>query len=737
MYGDDDSGDDLRLLADDPLGDDGGRDLLGRRPFAAQVAALLDRVRSQSQSSVMALTGPWGAGKSSVLDMLETQLREHAAQRWLITRFTPWVYSDLEAMQLGFLAELLQVLPEADRWSQTRAKVGGFVKKLAPLGAAGQLAGADASGVASFLADMLSGDTSADAVRGRAAGALENQDNAVLVIMDDLDRLEAPELLLVLKLVRLIGRLPNVYYLLSYDEETLYDVLQHTSLVGKSRARAHDYLEKLVQVRLDLPGLRPYHRDALVDAAFQTLLRSHPDVVSAEQLPRLQRRLQEHLLPYLDSPRTIKRVFGQVDAFFASVSGEVDFTDFLCITWLRCERPSVHRLLQHRRDDALGQSSAFTQRNLAHRFSHQQPAESRWPGWLSSAGVGEGEIDSMISLLGDLFPAIRAETRRESLQDWFFEDVASRSGVGHRYFFDRYFSYGVPEDDLSESVVRQAIDDLANGRTSEVTDSLGAALSDEPIRTAWRVDRALPVPTSAVAPLLNYCAEAYARVGEDERSIVSGPAHSLERLTRHLLQGVDAAGVAQEITDLSQTPAGMTLVEQFVAWEVRAATAGERGTTPPEVAWRQAVTRAASDALQIKFARLAIMAISEVQAADVASWWSWRQFDKSAAMNWLKAQVDSGTWDLFFTLSRWVTHAISSSHGQVAHELELHFVDQVFGLSDVVQRLQEELLQPLPDVDWDHLPDTTSNRGLVVRRDLHQWSTHRDQPNVPQRPQGL
>jgi predicted KAP-like P-loop ATPase len=77
----------------------------------------------------------------------------------------------------------------------------------------------------------------------------------VLVVLDDLDRLTPDELPLVFKLVRLVGRLPNVYYLLRYDERTLLDVLRRTDLVGDDEARGRDHLEKMVQVRLDLaPG---------------------------------------------------------------------------------------------------------------------------------------------------------------------------------------------------------------------------------------------------------------------------------------------------------------------------------------------------------------------------------------------------------------------------------------------------------------------------------------------------
>ncbi|WP_399136029.1 P-loop NTPase fold protein [Streptomyces sp. NBUA17] len=56
-----------------------------------------------------------------------------------------------------------------------------------------------------------------------------------MAITDDLGRLAPEELLVVFKPVRLAGHLPNVYYPISTDEQTLQDVLQRTDPVGSKR----------------------------------------------------------------------------------------------------------------------------------------------------------------------------------------------------------------------------------------------------------------------------------------------------------------------------------------------------------------------------------------------------------------------------------------------------------------------------------------------------------------------
>lgn len=90
------------LLGDDPI--DGSHehpDRLDRGKYAVQLLPLLERVRAQSESSVLAMIGPWGSGKSSVLAMMMRELRQD--DTWLVAEFNPWAYSDIESLQLGFL----------------------------------------------------------------------------------------------------------------------------------------------------------------------------------------------------------------------------------------------------------------------------------------------------------------------------------------------------------------------------------------------------------------------------------------------------------------------------------------------------------------------------------------------------------------------------------------------------------------------------------------------------------
>ncbi len=314
---------DTRFFNDEPFLDDEGSDLLGRERYARHAVELLGRVRAQTETGVLALIGPWGSGKSTVLGKVIRLLqRQDGSEDWLIAELNPWLYSDLETLTAALFSEVRAALPKGRRWSEVRKTLGGFGQAISPLGKLTALAGLDSEGLIKAFSDRISGDASASAAKRKAEEALRRAGQPVLVVMDDLDRLTPDELLLVFKLVRLVGHLPNVYYLISFDEQTLLDVLQRSDLVGNSEGRAREFLEKIIQVRLDLPAFRERDAAAMSIRALNALLDSHGLSMTPSEERRFSEAYFRHLQDRLQTPRAVKRYFGQADATLSSLAGK-------------------------------------------------------------------------------------------------------------------------------------------------------------------------------------------------------------------------------------------------------------------------------------------------------------------------------------------------------------------------------------------------------------------------------
>ena len=502
------------LLSDDPLAelDD---ELFGRSHLVERVIDVLGHVRKQSPSSTVGLVGAWGSGKSSILTNVVSQIRMPNAQtsaalgkKWLVAEFNPWLFADSHALHAGFFTTLRDAFPKSMKWRDVRTKVTKLGRYVAPAtGVVTAFLGGDGETPASNLIDQF--ERSAVEYHAAISAKLESVKQPVLIVVDDLDRLTAAELLDVFKLVRLVGRLPHVYYLLSYDEHTLVDLLAKTDLVSANDdRRALEYLEKIVQVRLDMPLLRPFEIDRVIDRVLAFIAQKHRVTFDEDIIQTLARRFDDVMSKRLRTPRSIKRLFGQIDAFLPSVGNEVHFGDYVVVTWLRTMEPGVYDLIQRRRHRLLG-IETDEERSLDAPESALAQEREEWLKALAHAHVAENDTEDVLWLLSTLFPSLGIIYRLGESPHGGVAQAPQPGRVAHADYFDRFFSFCVPADDIPDAVARdglaQIVDGDSNGDMAQrlltaysrdahlalrkITQSYESTRSSSPALVLWTVDR--------------------------------------------------------------------------------------------------------------------------------------------------------------------------------------------------------------------------------------------------------
>ncbi len=345
---------------------------------------------------------------------------------------------------------------------------------MAPFGAIGSVVGVDVSEGLKQLASLVAGDQSSERRRERAAKELKSLAAPVLVVLDDLDRLEPAELLVTFKLVRLLGRLPNVYYLLSYDEVTLEAVLGRTDLVGSGQGRARDYLEKMVQIRIDIPPLLPEQRAALVNEGLDACLLRHEIELDEDGKSRLQQAWTHCVAQYLAQPRAAKKLIAQVDALWPEVAGEVDFVDFFLTTFLRTFERAAFELVVRERTELVG---ALTARTASRERESHQDRWKRWIDMLQSESVRYPEPIAI--LLSEMFLPLRSARQNMSFGSYYSSDLSSGRRIGSDESFDRYIQFGVPASDVSEQTIAAAVTELRNGVAGPGLEALEARMVND------------------------------------------------------------------------------------------------------------------------------------------------------------------------------------------------------------------------------------------------------------------
>ncbi|MFC4394667.1 KAP family P-loop NTPase fold protein [Arthrobacter sedimenti] len=709
-------------LSDDPIsGDTPESDLLGMEGFVESSFGLLKRIRSQSESSVIALIGPWGAGKTSVLNLLTSKLDGIPAgtgSDWVVINFNPWHYQDLPSLQEGFFRELDKSVPSGKSWKKVRNSISGFSRSIAPISSLASLAGIDPSKAVAGVAELIAAAPSVAETRRAAEIAMRKAGKPVLMILDDLDRLAPEELLLVFKLIRLIGRLPNIYYLVSYDEETLLDVLSRTGLVGaEDPRRAINYLEKIVQVRLDLPPLRAEQTSSWVDEAVNSFASRFSLSPSPEELNRFTRAYRGHIRHRLDTPRAIKRYFGQIDAFFGQVRDEVDWVDFLLVSWLRTAEPLVYDLMIRERDELLGTSDAVM--NAHGLFGiREKTGKDHWSAKLTASRVSENHVDGVAYVLGLLFPRFQSAWHEPQTEH---SPRAKAGRISNPDYFDRFVSFQVPDGDISDVLVRTAYQQIIDGVSGPQLLRVGSEFAAKTDILVDKLENLFEERKQGGVQLLEWLASHYSLLG-DEYDLVT-PRTRVQYASQRVYLSLPATDVVAALESAAQHEEGLALASFWIY----AATGTDRFLIQdtPE---RQA---AYADA-QVRFLQLVQEDFDRHRNLSpldfpVHVWnliWDWIRLDEDGARIWLQAAIREEAWPLLDVAGSFVvaqSSVGSAGAKRTLRSLELETLDRMIGLN----RVYESLGSDMEDVDDSppNISDVTPNsrRQFALKMLKKEW----------------
>lgn len=328
-------------------------DRLGRRPFAEALAAEI-LAAPAARGYVMGLTGPWGSGKTSILNMTVDGLGDQA----IVVQFNPWMFSGTEALVSSFFEEVGKQLDRRDSAfkaiAEKLAKYGHLLSPLASFVGAGSAVNA----AADMIGDLAS-QPSVFQQRQELRAMLEALDRRLVVIVDDVDRLRPQEVLDMVRLVRLVGDFPNTLYLLAFDRGRVEECLGEGS---PERGRA--YLEKIVQVTHDVPAARQPDVTAIFLAGLQRLV----DTVPAGPLDTgdWQNIFAFVVRPLLATPRSVRRLLGSLSMTMRLVGDEVALADLIGIEAVRVLQPAMFEAVISVAEDLSARATAVGRTGYQH-----------------------------------------------------------------------------------------------------------------------------------------------------------------------------------------------------------------------------------------------------------------------------------------------------------------------------------------------------------------------------------
>lgn len=312
---------DVELLADIPIsGPD--EDLMDHGRVALRLVELAV-AGPVTAPRMVALTGPAGGGKSSVLRIVASLLgaRTDTAFAVVDAAAVPNAAGVMSALvaELTRVFAALGVLDASDKVRSTLTTYGGVVSSLVRL-----------AGVKVDVAGAL--ERSPDSMRAELAQNLEHANRRLVLVIDHLDRLPPAEVGPVLLGLRMYTMIPYVAIVIAADR---YELATRRPAEGVGWLA----FERMVQVELALP---PCDRILLARVMFGGLERI---------ATRMQRNLDAAFrlfdpegglgLELLDTPRDAKRAINALGAALPMLPAHVDVADAALEIVLRVLVPEI------------------------------------------------------------------------------------------------------------------------------------------------------------------------------------------------------------------------------------------------------------------------------------------------------------------------------------------------------------------------------------------------------------
>ncbi|MBA7662598.1 hypothetical protein ES703_70627 [subsurface metagenome] len=309
-------------LSDEPIQFD-KQDLLGREKFIGDLYKEITNLPF-TDPFIFGLYGSWGEGKTSVINLLRNKFKEN--ENFLTVNFDPWHFKDEDAILAAFYSQIEQALSQRFVFPGLK-RIFTRYQKLISMGLA----------QAGIKIDFSDTKESLEEIRQRIESYIAQTKKKIIIFIDDIDRLQPSEVLLIFKLVHLNAKFKNTIFLLCFDPIVIQNYLKENLNADP------EFLEKIVQKPVPLPAIEQRNIDQFLDIHIDRLF---DELVILKE----KREKFEEDFPYIyktqvrklfKTLRHAKRYLNGLRSTLPPIKNEINLYDFFILEVIRIFYPRI------------------------------------------------------------------------------------------------------------------------------------------------------------------------------------------------------------------------------------------------------------------------------------------------------------------------------------------------------------------------------------------------------------
>ena len=208
-------------------------DLLNRTKIITDLYNSINFCKNK-EKFIISITGEWGSGKTTILNIVKEKLDKE--KFIIIDDFDIWKYSNEKSLIYGIVDEILKKININFSSLRINEIVNGCLGILS-------------SRMDIKLKYISSGNKMIEKLKIIVNNYLEKNDKRILLIIDNLERTNSNNILIVLKAISTVLGMERFIYVLSYDEEEMKSIFEEKLKIN------YDYVEKIIQLPLRIPEI--------------------------------------------------------------------------------------------------------------------------------------------------------------------------------------------------------------------------------------------------------------------------------------------------------------------------------------------------------------------------------------------------------------------------------------------------------------------------------------------------
>lgn len=459
-------------LSDEPITEP-EQDLLRREKLVNDLYnQIVNLPTGHTGSFTFGLYGRWGEGKTSVINLLtdkfENRENRENNKGFLVIRFDPWYFQDEKAILTSFYGQIEEAISDRFVFPDFRKVLLKYQKVIST--------GISLSG---FSFDINVVEHSIEKIKQRIEKYIAQIDKRLLIIIDDIDRLQPDEITSVFKLIRKNANFRDTIFLLSFDPLIVKRCLKQT-IAGES-----EYLEKIVNQPIRLPAIEKESIEKFLFNQIEMLLKELN--IAPDEMQKFGKEFSilynSDIAKLFITIRRAKRYVNALQSTLPSIKSEINLVDFFILEVIRVFNNGLY-------------SNIWTNPTIYIQPDLKMMLSSRFDFSITDDEKPKIIKNHIEKVLGDDYPSVFKKLLVELFPDLVgkaFPDVLIGQSHGHldeeqrrvekcishAECFAKYFTFLVPSMEISDEYIEAILDQWNSQKPDEQKASIFAELFEE------------------------------------------------------------------------------------------------------------------------------------------------------------------------------------------------------------------------------------------------------------------